>query len=68
MTMKYGVKLPVWLERRGYSPSLKRRLIRAKIEKSRPTEIDRKHSGEPQAVGMAVELQRYLTWRLAQAI
>lgn len=66
--MKYGGKLPVWLERRGYSPSLKRRLIRTKIEKSRLSEIDRKNSGEPQAVGMAVELQRYLTWRLAQAI
>jgi hypothetical protein len=66
--MTYGVKLPVWLERRGYSPSLKRRLIRAKIAKSRLSENSRKISNEPKAIGMAFELQQYLTWRLAQAV
>jgi hypothetical protein len=65
--MRNGVRLPPWLARRGFSAQLKRRLSNA--AKARRPEVAQNNSAreaEPQGVGRAIELQQYLTWRMAE--
>lgn len=65
--MRNGVRLPPWLERRGYSAQLKMRLSNAaKATRPKLAQGSAALEAEPQGVGRAAELQQYLTWRMAE--
>lgn len=65
--MRNGVRLPPWLARRGYSAQLKRRLSNAaKARRPQLAQDGFVREVEPQGVGRAIELQQYLTWRMAE--
>ena len=64
--MGYEVKLPAWLERRGYSSTLKARIGRSKAGRLDLVQAEPTIRPHPSSVGKATELQHYLAWRMNQ--
>jgi hypothetical protein len=61
------MRLPPWLERRGFSERLKNQLSGGtKANRMAPAQDDLELAAEPQHIGRAIELQRYLNWRMAR--
>jgi hypothetical protein len=65
--MRNGGGFPPWLARRGYPLQLKRRLSSAgKLRRMKLDQANPAQGIEPQGAGKAIELQQYLTWRMAE--
>lgn len=65
--MYTGMRLPPWLERRGFSERLKHQLSSVvKVDRATPAQDGMEIAAEPQHIGRAIELQQYLNWRMAR--
>ncbi|MGU3665420.1 hypothetical protein ACLBX9_14665 [Methylobacterium sp. A49B] len=65
-TMRYEIKMPAWLKRRGYSSPVKARIGRSKAGRPDLVQIDPDRRTELACDGKAIQLQQYLIWRMTR--